>query len=513
MAESETPDCSDESDKPLLPKWFAWTWPCTWYWWVLWAIGFFLVGYGTIFALFGMMQDYDGGAGSTFLIIIAIGTLFMGCASPNPFRQMMDGYTFGSDPESWSANPKPPMDDDDWHLYRGYWDEEKEEWVRNELSPYEQDFPNINISQDGDEYIVYCEGEKSKTFATQKEASDHMTQEIKNGERRDVQELLFGDHPRHNRYRALFNATPPQFTTRFLFHAFSVLFILGAYLATPTQYVTEYGQVIDYRAEIGYLPIVLMIVGALSTIISHYSYRSSVEAWDTVTSIIKYADGGHGELVGQIRPLITIPQPILHVDGCTHPKWTFDDLVAWFWSYDCTETWTERYYDHESKTWKTRTRTETRRIRYGGHTTDFMVHDGTGGMAVKLTTFERVHMGSPIWNRKRRGDKTCGPYASARHGGSLKHNWSLTALRKGDPTYIMARIKSRHHDEIPKGNVGFNATRVHHTLEAVGEDAPRRRAKVSKGNEFSVLSAKNSSTSRLGPWVLLIVGAMALMLV
>ena len=64
--------------------------------------------------------------------------------------------------------------------------------------------------------------------------------------------------------------------------------------------------------------------------------------------------------------------------------------------------------------------------------------------------------------------------------------------------------------EIPKGNVGFNATRVHHTLEAVGEDAPRRRAKVCKGNEFSVLSAKNSSVSRLGPWILLIIGSMGL---
>ena len=134
-------------------------------------------------------------------------------------------------------------------------------------------------------------------------------------------------------------------------------------------------------------------------------------------------------------------------------------------------------------------------------------------MAVKLTTFERVDMGSPIWGRKKRGDNTCGPYAKSRHGGSLSHNWSLTALRKGDPAYIMARIKSRHHDEIPKGNVGFNATRIHHTLEAVGEDAPRRRAKISKGNEFSVLGAKNSSASRLGPWILLIVGAMALMFV
>ena len=503
MAESETPECSDESDKPLLPKWFAMTWPSAWYWWVLWGIGAFLVGYGTTFALFGMIQDYHGGGvKSSFLIAIAIGTLFMGCASPNPFGQMMEGFTFGADPESWCSEPKPPTKHEDWHLYRGYWDEEKEEWVRNELSPYEQDFPNINISQDDDEWVVYCEdgGLKPKKFSTEKEASDYMIQEIKNGERRDVQELLFGDHPRHNRYRALFNATPPLFTTRFLWHSFTVMFILGAYLATPA----------NMRVEMGYIPIFLMIVGAISTIINHFYYQSSVEAWDTVTSIIKYVDGGHGELVGQIRPQIAIPQPILHVDGCTHPTWTFDDLVAWYWSYRCTETWEERTYNHETKSWETTTHTETRTIRDGGHAQDFMVHDGTGGMAVKLTTFDRVDMGQPIWSRKRRGDKTCGPYAKARHGGRLSHVWSLQALRQGEPVYIMARIKSRHHDEIPEGNVGFNATRVHHTLEAVGEDAPRRRAKVCKGNEFSVLSAKNSSVSRLGPWILLIVGAMGL---
>ena len=146
MAECETPECSDESDKPLLPKWFAMTWPSTWYWWVPWGIGAFLVGYGTTFSLLGMIQDYHGGGvQSSFLIAIAIGTLLMGCASPNPFGQMMKGFTFGADPESWSSEPKPPMEHDDWHLYRGYWDEEKEEWVRNELSPYEQDFPNINI--------------------------------------------------------------------------------------------------------------------------------------------------------------------------------------------------------------------------------------------------------------------------------------------------------------------------------------------------------------------------------
>ena len=141
-----------------------------------------------------------------------------------------------------------------------------------------------------------------------------------------------------------------------------------------------------------------------------------------------------------------------------------------------------------------------------------MIHDGTGGMSVKLSTFKRVDMGGDIWARHRRGDNTCGPYDRSRHGGSLKHTWSLHALRLADPAYVMARIKSRPHDEIPRGTVGYNATRVHQTLEAVGEDAPRRRAKISKGNELSVLSAKSSTVSRLGPLLLLVLGSFVMML-
>jgi hypothetical protein len=498
MADCEGPECEFDTDKPLLPKWLAWTWPTNWYWWIFWGFGALLAGFGLGLSLIIAFTEGDMTAQ---ILAAAVGTFIMGWCSPNPFAQMMKGFTFGADPERWSSAPLPPMGESGWHLNRGYWDEKNEEWVPNGLAPFEQDNPNVNISKLDDEWVVGCQGEDTETFSTQKEASDYMAKKIRDAERIDSQELLFGDHPRHNRFRALFNATPPQFTARFIFHTFSVMFTVGIYLATP----------LESREALGLMPIALMVLGAISIIISHFWYRGSVEAWDTVTSIIKYVDGGHGELVGQVRPLNSIPQPILHLDGCTAPSWTFDDLVAWTWAYTCTETWTERYYDSQSKTWKTRTRRETRTVRDGRYATDFMVHDGTGGMAVKLTTFERVSLGGAIWERKRRGDNTCGPYDHSRHGGSLKHNWTLYALRKGDPTYIMARIKSRNHDDIPSGNVGFNATRVHHTLEAVGEDAPRRRAKISKGNEFTMLTAKNSSTSRLGPWLLLIAGSMALM--
>ena len=504
MADCEGPQCELDTDKPLLPKWLAWTWPVSWGWWILWGLGCLIAGFGLSNALLGAAGDL------TFaLLCVGVGLSTMGYCHPNPFAQMMKGFTFGADPEKWTSLPLPPLPGG-WHLDRKYWDEKSEAWVPNPLSRFEQDKPKVHVEENGDKWAVYCDDEKPERFATPKEADDYMVKQIKDGERINAQELLFGDHPRHNRYRALYNATPPQFTSRFLFHTFSVLFFVGAYLALPRYDGTELGGL--SREMLGYLPISFLVLGAIAIIFSHFSYRTSVEAWDTVTSIIKYADGGHGELVGQIRPISSSPLKVLHVDGCKAADWTFANLIAWRWAYTCTETWTERYYDSQSKTWRTRTRTETRTVRYGNYASDFMIHDGTGGMSVKLSTFKRVDMGGAIWSKHRRGDNTCGPYDRARHGGSLKHTWSLHALRLADPAYVMARIKSRPHDEIPRGTVGYNATRVHQTLEAVGEDAPRRRAKISKGNEFSVLSAKSSTVSRLGPLLLLVLGSFVMML-
>jgi hypothetical protein len=92
-----------------------------------------------------------------------------------------------------------------------------------------------------------------------------------------------------------------------------------------------------------------------------------------------------------------------------------------------------------------------------------------------------------------------------------KHRWELYGLQLGDPVYTMARIKSRPHDDIPRGTVSENASRVHHTLVAVGEDAPRRHAVIQKGTEFSILKAKSSTISRYGASAFLILSSIMLM--
>ena len=124
-----------------------------------------------------------------------------------------------------------------------------------------------------------------------------------------------------------------------------------------------------------------------------------------------------------------------------------------------------------------------------------------------------MNLGPEIWSRLRRGKKGCGPYASPRNGGSMiKHEWSLHGIAFGDPTYAMARVTNRPYDDIPKGTVSENASRVHHTLMAIGEDAPRRHAKLVKGTEFSVLKAKRSAFGNFGPSALLIITTLVVLM-
>ena len=244
----------------------------------------------------------------------------------------------------------------------------------------------------------------------------------------------------------------------------AVMFVAGMFLGMPSE---DRGNYAMYATA-------LVMFGAIGTIISQWYNKGVTEAWDTVTSIIKFVDEGHTELVGQVRPANFLPMDIVHVDGYRDPDWTFDNLAVWSWNYRVYKCKEERYYDEQSKSWKTRTVCNWHHVRGASDQRDFMLHDGSGGIIVDLKSFQNTDIGQPIWSRtepgKMGGD---GLYLA---GDIRKHEWTLWALQLGDPVYLMARIRSRPFDEIPKGMVANNSSRVHHTLMAVGEDAVRRRA-------------------------------------
>ena len=497
---------SDEP--PLLPKIFAWSWPQTLPRWGFWGLGFLSLGYGLISSLAAM--NVDG------LCLAAIGCAVLGVASPNPFGIAMKEMVPGAS-DQWSVEPLPPMHPSQWHLDRPRWNEKFKEWLPDPLARYEMDGPEISCKKIGDQWAIYyggqeyqceecqgrkvvsgkkcseCGGGETRRFDNEIEADEQIQKLISRHEGDDAQAVVFTEHPRNSRYRRLYNATPPMITATLLWHALSVMFIVGMFLGFPSE---------DRELFSSYA-IGLILFGTICAFISQWYNRGIIEAWDTVTSIVKYVDEGHGELVGQVRPATFFPPDIVHVDGYRDPDWTFDNLVAWAWSYRVYECEEERYYDAQSKTWKTRTVCNWRRVRGGAGSRDFMLHDGTGGILVDIDSFRDSSFGEPIWTREEPG-LTGGGELYTGSGDIRRHQWSLWALQLGEPVYLMARIRSRPFDEIPKGTVANNASRVHHTLVAVGEDAVRRAAKLRKGTEFSVLKPKTSAVSRLGAIFLLI---------
>ena len=138
-----------------------------------------------------------------------------------------------------------------------------------------------------------------------------------------------------------------------------------------------------------------------------------------------------------------------------------------------------------------------------------MLHDGTGGVFVDLDSFaDNMDIGDVVWRREKPGKVGISPLYT--DGDVRRHEWYLRALKFGDPVYLMARIKSLPHDEIPRGVIAGNASRIHHMMHAVGEDAVRRTAKLRKGTEFSILKPKTSFVSRLGALIMLVLAGMVM---
>ncbi len=480
-----------EEKKPLLPKNFCWTWPSSVVTWIIWGLGALALGFGIMTSIMSTQVEP--------LFYGSIGLMILGFASPNPFNNMMkDMLPDSSQSGTWSVPPLPPMDPSKWHLDRVEWNEKVSAWLPDPLARYEQDGPDIQVKEDGEEWVTYTDGEEDERFATEAEAYEQMKKVIKKADTLNAQEMIFGEHPRHHRYRALYNTTPPQITARFLFHTFSVMFLVGVWLSFP---VGEERQ--------STMPFLLagLVIGAVSVTISYFQNKRVMEAWDTVTSIVKFIDAGHNELVGQVRPASFEPLETVHVDNYRDSNWTFDNLVGWSWSYSIYHCWKTRYRDSEGK-WHTKTECAWKSIRGDSSASPFMLHDGSGGIIVDLPTFRNSPL-DEIWGSDNPGRK--GGNGLYTKGDVRKHRWELYGLQLGDPVYTMARIKSRPHDDIPRGTVSENASRVHHTLVAVGEDAPRRHAIIQKGTEFSVLKAKSSTISRYGASAFLILSSIMLM--
>ncbi len=492
-ADSEPP-VNEEQAELAMPRYFLWRFPDSIWRWCLFIPAMCLLGYGLIWSLYDMDKDS--------LAVAVIGALVASIATPGSLSGSIKkaaGGDIGGD--VWNVEPIPPMNSEDWHLDRKYWNEDEECWMPNPLARYEQDGPRVSVEQDGESWTVLVEGKDPTTVESAEEADKLMMEEIKDADSDDAQELVFSEHPRHNRFRAMYNETPPLFSTQFLWQAIAIMILFSMWLATPKE----------IRSSMTLELTGIMVFGFAILVVSHHLNKRALEAWDTVTSIVKYLDAGHNELVGQVRPADFTPIDVVHVDGYRDKSWTFHDLVAWRWDYTPTVCWKETYVDSKGNV-RTRTVCRSETIRADAHVRDFLLHDGSGGVAVDLGSFEDVSYGNSLMDETEPGKQGGNPLHDPGSGKWIRnHAWSLSGLKLGEPVYAMARIKDITNKENLRGMVSENSTRLHHNLVAMGEDAPRRHAKVRKGSELSLLKARRSSVDVMGFGTLLILSHLIIM--
>jgi hypothetical protein len=478
-----------------VPQYFRWCSPTTPF-----SIGFFVLGmcilaYGLVSSLTNMNEGP--------LLLAAIGSLIGSLATPGSMSGVIGKAAGGGeiDEDYWNVRPFPPMNHEDWHLDRLTWDEDSGDWLSNPLARFEQDGPKVVVTKEGEEWVVNIEGKDPERVATAAEADKLMREEIKDADSDNTQELLFSEHPRHARFRAMYNATPPMISSKFLWQAISVLLVFSMWWGTPKE----------PRGELIPVMIGIIVIGFILIVVTHFLNRSALEAWDTVSSIVKFLDAGHNELVGQVRPADFEPLEVFTVDNYRNKSWAFNDLVAWSWSYSVHLRIKETYIDNEGKR-QTRYVYRWRTIRSDSDARKFLLHDGSGGVVVDLISFEDISWGSVLWSRNQPGSKPGNPpYRAGRNEKVMEHSWVLHGLKIGDPVYVMARIKNRTDGDELRGMVSENASRLHHNLVAVGEDAPRRHAMISKGTELGVLKARSSGIDRFGGATLLIMTTLIVM--
>ena len=143
--------------------------------------------------------------------------------------------------------------------------------------------------------------------------------------------------------------------------------------------------------------------------------RYSITSSDSVAA-------GPAELVGQVRPG---PQGTLSVDVGGSSRRRVQGVVNYRWKEE------ERVCSKDSDG-KESCKWVTRRTDQGG--CEFILHDGTGGILVDPTTWEKVNMGGRLFK-----------------WGTSNWRWTVWVLAAGDPVYCLGRVETRTHDEREEG--------------------------------------------------------------
>jgi hypothetical protein len=297
---------------------------------------------------------------------------------------------------------------------------------------------------------------------------------------------------------------PATMTSFAVFASLAVLCGLGAVGAVMQA------EPVDPSEDMGATPaLIIAAIGLVMSLVGYFRSKALAQMLDTPTSLVRSAAVGHPELVGQVRPGLTGGMTV-NVDGSD--RMVMHNMVGFYWTYEQYQCRTVR--DSEGNT-KEECSWVTIRSDRGG--VPFMLHDGTGGIKVNLTSFKRTDYGQFLkrWDgafAESLGKQLMASAVAGLLGGATvkEHRWTLYGLRLGDPVYVLGQTKPRPAEELQAE--GLDGTLGNSTIEVWGnEDAPGTKCTLMRGSELSNIGKSRSGFEMLMPPIVLMLGGLALL--
>ena len=186
---------------------------------------------------------------------------------------------------------------------------------------------------------------------------------------------------------------------------------------------------------------------------------------DTPTSKVSSVAAGPAELVGQVRPG---PQGTISV-GLRHSRKL--DGVVYYTMKEERRNVTKDEDGNETVSWVV-TRQET-------GMTDFILHDGTGGILVDVDSWgKKIDVGENLsytWFHK-------------------NYRWTFKGLAAGDPVYCLGKAEIRTEKELEEG---LDRSIPSSLLVVRGNKDVGTAAKIQRGTELSLISGLRSTTEAI----------------
>ena len=292
---------------------------------------------------------------------------------------------------------------------------------------------------------------------------------------------------------------PATMTSHFIFAASAAILAL----------VVGAVMIGDEEADLGTTPALIIAgLGFVLLLVNYFRAKALRQMLDTPTSLVRSAPVGHPELVGQVRPGQEGGMTV-YVDG--NERMAMPHMVGYYWTYEQEQE--REVTDSEGNTKKERSWVTIRTDRGG---VPFMLHDGTGGIKVNLTSFKRTDYGQMLKRWEGAFAESLGKQLMSQAAASLLrgtkvvgHRWTLYGLRLGDPVYLLGATKPRPTHELQAE--GLDGTLGNSTIEVWGnEDAPGMKCTLMRGSELSNVGKSRSGFEMLAPPILLLLGGLSL---